>query len=289
MGSTTAYHIILALVGLVGAASGCTSGRASASTLPDQAPPSVLKAEKPFFIPGETITWSVSLAGVEGGRARLAVGRVGDVDGRKLVVLRAEGESAGLLALVRQARDAVSSWIDIDTGLPTRTESETFGLERNVKVHARRDAALAVVDFHVWNRGADATAGAPDGQQRRQRLPLLETHDPLSAILAMRAWTAPRGGRAVMFSLGGVRLWRTDLTVERRGEMKTALGTRKIVQIAGVARRLRSATLEEDPARPPRTFTVWVTEDDQRIPVQITAHTEFGDVVVRATSYEVSE
>jgi hypothetical protein len=265
---------------------GCTSGRAVASTVAPLTPPIALKALRPFYVSGETITWSVSLAGVEGGRARFAVGEVGDVDGRRVLVVRAEAESAGLLALVRRARDAMTSWIDVASGVPTRTESETHGLERNVRVHAARAAVDPVVEFTVWRRDADADPDAP-GTQRTVRLPMLETHDPLSAVLVLRAWEAPRGARAIMYSLGGVRLWRTELLVEKREALKTELGRRETIRIAGVSRRLKP-TLEEDPARPPRTFTVWVTDDEERIPVQITAHTEYGDVVARATSYDVA-
>ncbi len=286
--TSTAYHTLaFPAIGFVAALAllpSCTSGRAVASTMVPATPPVALKAVRPFFIPGETITWSVSLAGVEGGRARLAIGAAGDVDGRRLVVLRAEAESAGLLAMVRRARDAVSSWVDVETGLPTRTESETFGLEKNVKVHAARSTDEPICEFRVWNRAKPTV----DGEAKTLRLPMMETHDPLSAILVLRAWEATPGARAVMYSLGGVRVWRTELVVEGREVMKTELGKRATIRIQGTARRLVSGSLEEDKKRPPRTFTVWMTDDDERLPVQITAHTEYGDVVAKATSYEVA-
>jgi hypothetical protein len=89
-------------------------------------------------------------------------------------------------------------------------------------------------------------------------------------------------------SLGGVRLWKTVLTVEGHEELHTAVGKRRTVRIGGVSTRLRPS-FEEDKSKQPRTFTLWVTDDDQRIPVKISAHTELGDVVAKATSYQAPE
>jgi uncharacterized protein DUF3108 len=288
---TGSYHTSLALARrmifvtfLAATASGCRHVHAAPGPAAPLLPAMPLGALRPYFIPGETITWSVSLSGVEGGRARLVVGRVANVDGKRMVVARAEAESAGVLALVKKSHDAVSSWIDVETGIPTRTESES-GPDKPLIVHAARRDGEPVADFRVWRA---QSAGPGEGEPRTQRLPILGTHDPLSAVMALRAWRAPRGGRAVIYSLGGVRLWRTVFTVEARETKKGPLGKRAALRIAGVSTRLK-ASLEDDASKPPRRFTVWLTDDDQRIPLEIRASTEYGDVVAKATSYDLME
>src|SRR5262249_23118172 len=101
-----AYHRFLALATLAGLTlSACSGGAgiAAAGAPEPPAAPAVALTAAPFFIPGETMTWDVSFAGLQGGRARLAVGQVGNEQGRRLVVLHAEAESAGLAAVLAQA------------------------------------------------------------------------------------------------------------------------------------------------------------------------------------------
>jgi hypothetical protein len=253
-------------------------GQRLGAAVPASAPTTTLEGLKPFFIPGETITWDVSYAGVLAGRARLAIGEVGDIDGRRIVVLRGEAESSGVVTLFAQARDTVASWIDVDSGLPTRTESVTTGMGKPIVVHAQRASGQTRIEVDVWGKDGDHP------QHKTQKLPSTATHDPLSAILALRAWDAPAGTRVLVYSVGGVRVWKNVFTVVGREVIEGPLGKRSAVRIAGVSTRMTPG-LADDTGRPPRTFTIWVTDDDQRIPVQLAAQTEFGEVFAQATSY----
>jgi len=279
-----AYHRILALATLAGLAlSACSGGAgiASAGASEPPAAPAAALTGAPFFIPGETMTWDVTFAGIEGGRARLAVGQVGNEEGRRLVVLHADAESAGLAAVIAQAHDSVRSWIDVDSGIPTRTESSTTGAAGKPYVeHAESVAGEPVADVQIFSEKSGDQA-----VRKKTRLPTVHTHDPLSALLALRGWDAPRGGRVTVYSLGGTRVWKNVFTVEGREDVDGPLGRRAAIRIRGVSTRIQSVTLVDDTSKPPRTFTVWLTDDRQRIPIRLTAHTELGDVVANATSY----
>ena len=278
-------NLALGLLGIAAACGGCSSGRvAAASTIPNHAPPP-FPTLKPFFIPGETITWEVTVAGITGARARLAVGEPAAVDGGgQVVVLRAEAESAGIAIIIKEISSKMASWIDTESGVPSRSESDSSGFSTTLLVEAERhpdeDGNPSVAfTIHRRKRSGDET------QSKVARLPVVETHDPLSATLALRAWNAKRGTRALLYSLGGARLWRTELTFEGNENLRTALGSRKTVRITGVSMRLRP-TFDVDAKFKPRTFTIWVTDDDQRIPVQIQARTEMGVMMARVTSYD---
>ncbi len=281
------YHTSVALATLLvpsllacSGSAGLTGAQASELAPPAAAAP---LAERPFFVPGETITWDVAFAGVQGGRARLAVGQVGSEQGRRLVVLRAEAEATGVLAVLKETRDTIASWVDVDSGLPARTESATTGVGKPIVVHAERVPGVPLVALQVWSpRTGD------EGAHKEQRLPTPRTHDPLTILLALRAWEAPRGGRATAYSLGGVRVWKNVFTVEGREDVDSPLGRRAAIKIAGESRRI-TAQLEDDTSKPARTFTVWLSDDAQRIPLRFAAHTELGDVVAQATSYTVAD
>jgi hypothetical protein len=125
-----------------------------------------------------------------------------------------------------------------------------------------------------------------DGMHKSQRLPTATTHDPLSVVLALRGWDAARGVRVVVYSLGGVRIWKNVFTSGGHERVDGPLGPRTALRIDGVSTRITPA-LQEEP-QPARVFSIWVTDDAQHIPVRIVAHTELGDITARATSYQVA-
>ena len=50
-----------------------------------EGPINELSGLTPFIVEGEQITWEVKVLGIEGGRARMATGTVGTIDGRRVV------------------------------------------------------------------------------------------------------------------------------------------------------------------------------------------------------------
>lgn len=233
---------------------------------------------RPFFVAGETITWKVTFLGIEGGRARMAVGTPGLVDGRLLLSVHAEGEASGLLTAVRRVHDEIRSWVSVESGIPARTESDSEFQGKRLQVTTVREQGTPLADLTAARNNGPPT-------RRRQRLPDAGTHDPLSALLVLRSWKAPPGACGTFHALAGTRLWHADVKVEGRERVLTPLGGRLAVRVRGISTRL-TATLEADRTRKPRIFRAWITDDDQRIPVRIKADTEFGPVDVRVTSYQ---
>lgn len=263
------------------ATTGCghQSGATAPVAAPQVAPGTVvsLDALTPFFVPGEAITWELSYHGIEGGRARLAVGEPGLVGDRQLVALRAEAETSGIAARIKLIRDYVSSWVDVTSGAPVRTESEALFGERHTVIATTWRGAEQLAELVVREQQGDE-------RSKRRKLPSVRTHDPLSAILMLRRWDAPTGARAAFYTLGGQRLWRTELVVEARESIDCPIGTRAAIRIAGVSTRMTPA-FADDLSKKPRTFTLWLSDDAQRIPLRVAAHTELGDVMIDATSY----
>jgi hypothetical protein len=236
-----------------------------------------LEELQPYFVAGEKITWEVTFLGVQGGRARLAVGTPGLVEGKRVIAVVAQAESAGILAAFKRMHDSVSSWIDIRSGIPWRTVSEVEMKGKRLEVTATRREGEPVADLLV-RRGS--------GRETKEvkRLPSLETHDPISAILVLRSWTAPPGTRGAFNTLGGLRVWRTEVVVEAREEIESPCGKRQALRITGVSRRMMGT--RPDPRHKARRFTLWLSEDAERIPLRIVAKTEYGELEVVATSYE---
>jgi hypothetical protein len=261
------------------AISACGRGMASPAPHPpplSTAPPVSLDDVAPRFLAGESFSFEVTFKGIEGGRARMAIGEPTVVDGRRVLAVRAEMESSGLVAIVKSIRDDSATWLDADTGLPLRSESDASTSGRQVHM---------VTTFDHPGRRAD-TVLTRNGKERKvgRRLPEGETYDPLAAMLVLRGWDAPVGTRGLMHSFSGRTLWRSELVVEAKEVLKTKLGKLPALRTSGVAYRLLSSGAV-DQRKPPRRFTVWVSDDEWRIPLRVVAVTEMGDVVVEATSY----
>lgn len=271
--------LVIACLGL-GAACGARDGGivAQPTTLPVPQGPVALDQAPPYFVAGESMTWEVTFLGVTGGRARLAVGAPGMIDGHRVIEVVAQAESAGVLAAIKRMRDSVESRIDLASGLPTLTESEVELKDKTLAVSATRRVGEAIVDL-VVRRGVGRVV------RSTRTLPAIATHDPVSAILRLRGFRAPEGTRAVFHTLGGLRVWQTELLVAGVEDIDGPLGKRAALKMTGISRRMTGPHL--DAKHKPRSFTVWLSDDDARVPLRIEAHTELGDIVVTATSHEV--
>lgn len=280
------YHRLsgvgLLLLVAVAAGTGCGARDAGIpiqpTTLPVTQGPVALDEAPPYFVAGESMTWEVTFLGVTGGRARLAVGAPGMVDGHQIVPVAAQAESAGVLAAIKRMRDSVESRIDLRSGLPTLTESEVELKDKTLAVRATRREGQAIVDL-VVRRGQAREV------KTTRTLPVVATHDPISAILRLRGFRAPEGTRAIFHTLGGLRVWRTEVLIAGTEDIDGPLGKRPAVKLVGVSRRMTGQHLDAN--HKARTFTVWFSDDDARVPLKIEAHTELGDIVVTATSHEV--
>ena len=242
-------------------------------------PPVSAVAEKQGFgfHAGETMAFEVSIAGVLAGEAALAVGQPGDVDGKRVVAVRSRLATAGAAALIKRVVDDATTVIDVDTGRPMRFDTE-------VEYGDNRYSASAVfapnaVDV-TWHR-KDTESKGNVHFDFRTHLP----HDAHSAMADVRQWRAPMGARRTVFVVGGRRLWRTDLTMGPRESLVTKMGNYATIRLDGVAYRARGS-LAIDEKRKPRKFTVWVSDDADRVPLRVKASTELGDILIDLVDYQ---
>jgi hypothetical protein len=166
----TFYHVYsgLATLAIVTSLTASCASRSHAADDPatfhpsavSTAPPILLDTVKPLYQIGEQITWEVSLQGIEGGRARMAIGQTALVDGKPVLALHADAESSGLLAVVKTVHDEVSTWVDASTGLPLRTvgDSNTSGKELHAEVSFDHAAHKAQIAYQVAS-GPKQTTG----------------------------------------------------------------------------------------------------------------------------------
>jgi hypothetical protein len=264
------------------AAAGCAG--AEATTLPPA--PAVRPVAAPVEVglnPGETMAFEVRLAGIVAGEAEVAVGALGAFEGHRAVVVKSRAATAGAVAMVRHVVDESTTVIDMDTGRPLALDSQVEQGDARITATARFTDTAADITYTRPNetephrmridfsKGIAATPGAT-------------AHDPLSAMAQLRGWRAAPGSRRTVFVVGGRRLWRVDLACAGQDTIGSAIGNRRAIRFTGEAYRARRDFAPETP-KPSRTFTVWLSDDADRVPLKVVAKTELGDVVMTLTEY----
>ena len=100
----------------------------------------------------------------------------------------------------------------------------------------------------------------------------------------IRGWRPAPGTRRTVFVVGGRRLWRIDVRYVGTETIGSSVGNRRAIHIDGASYHARpNFGLEGD--KPVRTFSVWLSDDADRVPLKMTAHTELGDVTMDLTEY----
>jgi hypothetical protein len=270
------FALVSLVAGCGGAAAGVLDPNATGAELE---PVAAVVAPDPGLtavFPGETMRFEVRMAGVLAGEASFTTGLPGLIDGRHAIAITSRVGTAGAFALVKDLRDDATSVIDLDTLRPIQTIGD---MKLGAKVghsEARYQDGRALIQFTAV------------GQPPRELIYDFRgetVHDAHSAMAAMRVWPAELGASRVLWVLGGRRIWRAEIKVAAREVIGTALGNQASLRFDGVSARARP-DMSIDAARPPRTFSVWVSDDADRVPLRIVAHTELGDVTIELVDYQ---
>jgi hypothetical protein len=268
--------LVVALGGC-GASSGTSTESVQAH--PTAAEPAALHIARTLFIPGERMEFEMSLHGIKLGRAHLAAGDPGDIDGKQIIIVRSQIEGSGAVSIFKKVRDDVTSWVSVETGLPIYLKADVKFGEKEAQIETRFNHGAAG-SFHVEYR----RPGRPS-RTLHQRMPENRAaFDGHSILGALRSWDGKVGEHAFFYVLSGRRLWQSTIRFTRREKIATAMGRVSAIRIDGVGKRL-SSRLTEDKRKKPRHYTLWLSDDAERRPLLVTGQTEFGDVKVELVDY----
>jgi hypothetical protein len=245
---------------------------------PDAGPVRSLPFQSPVLglQPGETMTFEVKVGGLLAGEAAMAVGEPGLIDGRRAIAVKSRIATAGAFALVKKVSDEATTVIATDTAQPISMVSDVTmsGIDYHADV-AFHGPTIDVISSRSDNHGI---------QRDRFTFGAIVAHDTHSAMAAMRGWDPVPGTKKTLWVMGGKRIWKSELVFGGRETIGTALGNRAAVRVDGFAWRAH-ADLTIDTDKPRREFSVWLSDDADRVPLRVIAKTELGDVVIDLTDY----
>ncbi|HTL38429.1 MAG TPA: DUF3108 domain-containing protein [Kofleriaceae bacterium] len=270
MGRTFAVLLFAVTVG------GCAAADAMTTTPTSKPAPVAVETNDVGLNPGESMAFEVRVGGVLAGDAAMAVGEIGEFEGHRAVVVKSRAATAGAAALLKHVVDEATTVIDIENGRPLQLETLVEMGDKRTTATARFSGPIADV---VYTRNDD-----PEPHKYKLNFGTNTVHDTHSAMAQIRGWRGKIGDTRSVFVVGGRRLWRVDVKYLGDETIGTAVGNRRCVKFEGSSFRARADFKVESDA-PARTFTVWLSDDGDRVPVKVVAHTELGDLTVDLTEY----
>jgi Protein of unknown function (DUF3108) len=237
-----------------------------------------LEPTKPFFVPGESMSFELSYGGILTGRAVLAAGEPGEIAGRSVLIVRSQFETAGAAKLVTAVRDHVDTQIDWNTGAPIEHRGQALGSGKPATALIRFEGQRTLVHYQrEGKRALEFEVKLPPGEIM---------HDTHSILGALRAWEPEPDAVVYFYSASGRRVWRTEMAFHGSKTVRTAMGLRAALHFVGSSARLNHRSLDVDPARSPRRIELWISDDAQRMPLRVVAHTEYGAFQAELVSYQ---
>ena len=235
----------------------------------------------PLLTPRETMSYRLELGGMDLATYDFGIGDVTEIAGRRAIVVQSHAKSRGLAAVLTNVDDVFTSWIDVETGRPVRWTVEESTSEGNVR--ERTDARFSeraedAVPVDVW---------LDDNEVKTipQKVSMPDVWDYNAFLIEMRAWEAPRGTTVSSEVFRSRYMWNVTMTVAGKEKLVTELGDFPTLRFDGRAYRLeRDGTRSKDAEE--RQFSIWITDDQGRVPVQTVGRTDYGDIKLSITDYQ---
>lgn len=227
-------------------------------SLEQQAAPELLQADIEVF--------GLALASLESARCPRTMDRP--------LTVQTRVTAAPVVKVVRRTSGDARTEFDPETAGPTSSDYNLRDgdLLRHYRVE-HEDGSFA----YAYDNGG------PGSRRGRDRVPEgAPAHDLHSAMLLLRSWRPRLGEAAYFYVVLGRRLWRVDVTAAGPEVIKTNGVPQLTHRIDGVGIRLWRP---EKAAR--RSFSLWLLEGAERVPVRMVADASFGEVTMTLKERDV--
>jgi len=226
--------------------------------------------------------YKLALQGVELATYNLGIGEVTELSGKQTIVVQGHAKVTGLAAFLATIDDRFTSWVDVTTGRSLRFQTDEYAsgsktdIEHAVVDLGARDGDTVPVMFHLNN-----TPAVPEPQKVSQPA----VWDYNAFLLALRTWEGAPGSALALEVFRSRFLWHVDVTIHGKDKLVTALGDLPALRIDGRTYKLDRKGAK-DPESAERVFSMWISDDDGRVPLEIKATTDYGDLKMQLVDYQ---
>lgn len=248
-----------------------------------------------FRWPNEEFYFSVRFNGIEAMRAMLRSGTVQHTRNRAYIPLSALARSVGFFQNIYPLDDRANTFMSPGDYRPLRSEKhfEERGQTRIYEVDFLHDTFLARVFKSHQTSSSRHNFAIP-----------AQTHDMLSWLYALRDRPMLKVGDEFFYYVyDGWKFSRIDMTVEGKEDVYTPMGWFKGWKIRFVRQVMTSENQKNEHSEPiapqltmrnpkDRTGHVWVSRDENRLPIKVSINTEFGTgeaVLVKYTPHHKTQ
>ncbi|HWU90078.1 MAG TPA: DUF3108 domain-containing protein [Kofleriaceae bacterium] len=260
-------------------------GGKSVPSGPPAAEEGKLPSGPPLVTPGERMSYKLSLQGVSLATYGFSVGEVQDLAGKQVIVAESHAKSAGIADWVARIDDRFTSWIDVETGRSRRFQTAEYetnsktNVEHVVADFAGRDGDRVPVTFHMNDE-------APTPEPQKVTKP--DVWDYNTFLIALRAWEQPPGSKVSVEVFRSRYLWNVDMTVRGKEKIRTELPD--LAEVTALRLDAHMYKLDRDGGKYPnsdeRDLSIWISDDDGRVPLRTTARTDYGDIKMEIVDYQ---
>ena len=234
-------------------------------------------ARPPLAAPGERMLYRVAIHGFELAEYSISVGEETTLEGTEVVVVQSAARTTKVAAMLKPIDDIFTSWISRGDGRSVRfLSSERASKDDDRKEITEARTAAGTVALHV-TRGDEVL-------DEQQAIAGHGGHDLNSFIIFLRGWDGEPGAHMDADVLRSRYVWRVRMKVIGYENLSTVLGNLPVIRFDGEGVRLvRDGTI--DPASDVRRFSIWLTDDADRVPVKLVAKTDYGDIKMELLAY----
>lgn len=249
----------------------CLPEEVVGASQPEVAPPSVVAAAVAPAPPPPPVAIPPALAERERTRYRLEYGplSVGELTiaiggaGPGAKTVRAGGRGAGAVLGLGRMSNSISTDFDLERLDARRWNNAREDGERSLTDSAEQPAPGQVTGArfrtrpHVRQTPIQATFTAP-------------VLDPLSFLLRLRAAPPAFGSPQVLYVLDGQALWRVTLRNAGRAPLPEGAVSVSTFRLDGQADPIHwDGSADEDASRHRRSFSVWLSDDANKVPLRL--------------------
>lgn len=231
------------------------------------------------------MSYKLSLQGVELAAFTFSVGEIQDLGGKRTIVVESHARSVGVASLVARVDDRFTSWIDVETGRSRRFQTAEFASHSKTSVeHTLIDLGARAGDtVPVTFRVNDESS-----KEESQKLGKPDAWDYNAFVVALRAWEQPPGSKVDVEVFRSLYLWRVEVAIRGREKIKTELA--ELGEVTALRFDAHMVKLDRKGQKFPdtdeRDLTIWISDDDGRVPLRIVARTDYGNIKLDLVDYQ---
>jgi hypothetical protein len=227
------------------------------------------------FTDGEVLTFDIRYGFIVAGSAKMKVFEKKDKENRQIYHLQTTAKSSSTFSWIYRVKDEVNSYVDYEKFYPFRFEKKLRegGYEADLFTDYFPGDSLAKVESIRYD----------DGKVRKRKNyevtvpPYVQ--DILSSFYYIRRQDLEVGKSVYMSNHEKKKVYNLEVKVHRRETIEVEAGTFKCIVVEPLIQG-------EGLFKKKGSLTIWLTDDDKKIPVQMTSEVLVGHITTELTKIE---